>query len=314
MSGRVAVRRTAPRRRPVGLRDVPAVLAALLVTVLLAGHRLVPDGHGAGTALDSFLPWFGLLVVPVALLALATRSRLGALALLLPVVVWAGMFGPVLLPRGGGDGQLRAATQNLDAANPDPTSTVRRLVALHPDLVAVQELANDDAARLLDDTYPHQLRVGTVGLWSRYPMGDGAPVDLGLGWNRALRADVDTDHGQVRVYVAHLGSIRPGADGSRDRTLTRLADSVRADRSPRLLLLGDLNTATTDRALGQLSPPLTDAQRAAGSGFGFTWPARFPMTRPDQVLYRGLSATDASVADTGGSDHRAALADLRVAD
>jgi vancomycin resistance protein VanJ len=38
------------------------------------------------------------------------------------------------------------------------------------------------------------------------------------------------------------------------------------------------------------------------------------MTRPDQVLYRGLSATDASVADTGGSDHRAALADLRVPD
>lgn len=310
----MSVRGRAAVRPASGLRHVPSVLAALLVAALLAGHRAVPDGRGVGTVLDSFLPWFGLLVVPVALLAWATRSRWGAVALLVPALVWGVMFGPAFGSHGGGRAQFRVVTQNLDAANPAPADTARRIVALHPDLVAIEELSESSAARVLDDRYRYQVRVGTVGLWSRYPVTHGEPVDLGLGWSRALRADVRTDHGPVRVYVAHLGSIRPGQDGTRDRTLSRLASAVRADRAPHLLLVGDLNTASTDRRMRTLVPPLTDAQRAAGKGLGFTWPATFPMTRPDQVLYRGLSATGASVSDAGGSDHRAAVADLRVAD
>ena len=60
-----------------------------------------------------------------------------------------------------------------------------------------------------------------------------------------------------------------------------------------------------------LTPPLTDAQPAAGDGFGFTWPAEFPITRPDHILFRGMTATEAGVAPATGSDHRAAVASLR---
>lgn len=303
---------TAPVRRGVRVRDVVVVLAALLVAAVLAGHRLLPDRRGVGTVLDSFLPWFGLGVLPVALLAFAFRSRAGVVAVLVPALVWVGMFGGWWLPKGGGERQIRVVTQNINAANPDPARTARQLVDTRADLVAVEEMNDDTAPAVLDRTFPHEVRVGTVGLWSRFPVRTSRPVDLGLGWNRALRAEVDTTWGVVAVYVVHLASVRPGADSVRDATLLRLADEVRSDDASRLLLLGDLNTASTDRQMRHLVPPLVDAQRDAGYGFGFTWPSRFPATRPDQVLFRGMTATGASVADTDGSDHRAAVADLRV--
>lgn len=304
--------RASARSRSVRGRDVPIVLAALLVAALLAGHGLIPDRRGLGTVLDSFLPWFGLAIVPVAVVAFAARSRAGTVALLVPVLVWAVMFGGWWLPKGGGERQLRVVTQNIDAANPDPARTARQLVDTGADLVAVEEMNDDRAAEVLDRAYPHQVRVGTVGLWSRFPVRASRPLDLGLGWNRALRAEIGTTWGALAVYVVHLASVRPGEDDARDATLLRLAETVRADDASRLLIVGDLNTASTDRQMAHLVPPLVDAQRDAGYGFGFTWPSGMAMTRPDQVLFRGLTATGASVADTDGSDHRGAVADLRM--
>lgn len=65
---------------------------------------------------------------------------------------------------------------------------------------------------------------------------------------------------------------------------------MRADSADRLVVLGDLNTATTDRVFDPLTRVLGDAQADAGQGFGFTWPAELPVTRPDHVLHRGTDA------------------------
>ncbi len=307
-----ATRLVTARYRPWWVRDLPVVLASALVVVLLLGHRLVPDVASLSVVVESFLPWLGLLVLPVGFAALVNRSRAGGIALVAPVLVWVLMFGAAFLPGPSATGEFRAITQNLDAANPRPAATVAALVRTRADLVAVQELSAPAATRALNGAYPHHLTVGTVGLWSRFPLSGGGPVDLDLGWNRALRANVATTWGSVKVYVVHLASVRPGADRARDRTLERLTTQVRSDPAAHLLLLGDLNTASTDRQLGRLVPPLRDAQREAGVGFGFTWPAVFPITRPDQLLYRGLTATSATVSRTGESDHRAASAEFRV--
>jgi vancomycin resistance protein VanJ len=77
------------------------------------------------------------------------------------------------------------------------------------------------------------------------------------------------------------------------------------------VVLGDLNTAPTDRVFTPLTRLLRDAQADAGRGFGFTWPASVPVTRPDHVLYRGLTPTDAGVLRTPASDHRAVTAGFR---
>ena len=71
-----------------------------------------------------------------------------------------------------------------------------------------------------------------------------------------------------------------------------------------MLLLGDLNGTTDDRAFAGLTAQLHPAQDVAGDGFGFTWPASFPVVRIDQILVRGVEPDSSWVRPANGSDHR----------
>ncbi|WP_091589343.1 endonuclease/exonuclease/phosphatase family protein [Micromonospora krabiensis] len=301
----------APRRRR---RGTLLTAAAVLLAGVLAGHRAVPNVRGFGSLLDSVTPLLGAGVPLLALAALLRRARLALVAVLLPAVVWAALYagpwlrsGPAASATAGG---LRVASQNLRVSNPDPAATVRALA--DADLIALQEVGDETpVAEVLRPGHPHRVAVSTVALYSRYPVRDGAGVDTGLGWTRALRAVVDTPSGDLAVYVVHLGSARAGDTATRDQTVAALAARIRADPAPRLVVLGDLNTASTDRVFAPLDRLLDDAQADAGRGFGFTWPAAVPVTRPDHVLYRGLTATSAGVRRTPDSDHRAVTASFR---
>ncbi len=289
------------------------IVMSVVVTAVLAGHRLIPAFGGFTAVMESLLPWLGLAVPFLLLVAAVARSRVAAAAAAVPGLVWAAMFGSTLLrkPPGGG-GDLSAGTVNVGVRNSASGEAVR-VVAEELDLLAAQELTpGGPAARQLNKMFKHRYTVSTVGLWSRYPISDTEPLDVGLGWPRALRAVVSTPAGDVTVYVMHLASARPGHTASRDDSLAHARRFVVADRSRRILLLGDLNTATTDRGMDGLIPPLADAQREAGDGFGFTWPASFPITRPDHILFKGMRATEARVAPATGSDHRAAVASFRL--
>jgi vancomycin resistance protein VanJ len=287
------------------------MLLAGALTVLLAGHRWLPELRGATTMLESLLPWLGLAAATLLVAAPFTRSWRAVAAALVPAAVWGSIFGPQLLRAPPGEtGDLTVATANLRHSNPDQARALRA-VAANRDLLAVQELTGD-VPPPPHGRYPYRYRSGTVALYSRFPLAETTAIDVGTGYGRALRAVVDAPKGEVTVYVVHLASARPGDTALRDRTLLRTRRIIARDRSPRLLLLGDLNTATTDRKREGLAPPLLDAHQTAGRGFGFTWPARFPITRPDHILYRGLTATGAVVERIPGSDHRAAVAWLRL--
>ncbi|MFG2167351.1 endonuclease/exonuclease/phosphatase family protein [Micromonospora chersina] len=297
-----------------GRRGLIVSLCAVLLAVLLVGHRAVPNVHGLGSLVDSATPLLGLGVPLLALAALLRRSRLALLVVLLPAVVWAALYGGAWLPpaTGAGATSLRVASQNLRSGNPDPAATLDALADADPDLIGLQEV--DDGERVaaaLAGRYPHRATVSTVGLWSRWPIREAHGVDTGLGWERALRAVVAAPQGDLAVYVVHLGSARAGHTATRDETVAALATTVRADDAPRLVVLGDLNTATTDRVFAPLTHLLRDAQADAGQGFGFTWPAGLPVTRPDHVLFRGLTPTAAGVLHTPDSDHRAVTAGFR---
>lgn len=289
------------------------VIVSAVVAVALAGHSLIPAFGGFTPVLESLLPWVGLTVPLLLAVAAMARSAAAAVAALVPGVVWAVMFGSTLLSTApGGPSDLAVGTINVGVRN-NASGEAVRTVAKDLDLLAAQELTSGGpAAKQLNKMFKYRYPVSTVGLWSRYPISDAKPIDVGLGWPRALRAVVTTPKGKVTVYVMHLASARPGQTTSRDATLAQARRLIDADRSKRILLLGDLNTATTDRGMRGLTPPLIDAQRVAGEGFGFTWPAEFPITRPDHILFRGMTATRAGVAPATGSDHRAAIASLRL--
>jgi vancomycin resistance protein VanJ len=83
-----------------------------------------------------------------------------------------------------------------------------------------------------------------------------------------------------------------------------LGKAIAADRSKRVVLLGDLNGTMDDRALADLTAQMHSAQDVAGDGFGFTWPASFPVVRIDQILVRGVTPDSSWVLPANGSDHR----------
>jgi vancomycin resistance protein VanJ len=301
-----------PQRAKRRLVTGAVVFLALVVTAALAFHRSVPNVAGFGSALDTAAPLL-LLAVPVLILGAAlARTWTAAVAAVVPLLVWGALFGRAWLPKGDpGATQIRVASQNINAANPEPGATARAVAATDADVVALVEVAatqREPTAEAMAAQYDHHARVSTVELWSRYPILDYAPVDTALGWERALRAVVDTPQGELTVYAVHLGSARPGVTATRDRSLRALADAVAADPAERLVVLGDLNTAITDRVMAPLREHVRDAQADAGRGPGATWPATLPVIRPDQIFYRGLVATTSTVVRTPATDHRAVVA------
>lgn len=295
------------RRRNAGVAALG--LVATSISLLLVAHRAVPGSMGS--MVDSVLPWLFAPALLVLLVAAGFRIRRGIAASLVPALIWGLMYGPVLVDhaRDGGH-DLRVASLNVGAAT--PSVALPPLLAEDPDVIVLEEITAKNRAavtRVLTEAYPHSAFAGTVAVFSRLPLSRTKPVDIHIGWTRAMVTTVTTPKGPIRLYAAHLASARADKTAERDRTLAALAAAVHADPTARLLLAGDLNTATTDRQFSSFAP-LHDTQQEAGAGFGFTWPAGFPVVRPDHILERGLTTRRAWVLRAPGSDHRAVLADF----
>jgi vancomycin resistance protein VanJ len=311
---------------------VLAVLATLLALVMLL-HAEIPDWRwNLGSLAETVLPWLGLLIPVLLAGALCRRSAAALAALVLPAVVWLSLFGGVLSDKSRPGGFLTVASENVSAGNPDPAGSARDLAASGADVLALVELTPQAAGTYeqgLAKAYPYHALRGTVGLWSKLPLSDPQPIDImdygplastvpagqKMASDRALRTTVATDRGPLTVYVAHPGSVRvnPRAGfwtGSRDIGVRALGQAIAADPSKRVVLLGDLNGTTGDRAFAALTAQLRSAQDVAGNGFGFTWPASFPVVRIDQILVRGVQPDSSWVLPANGSDHRPVEASL----
>ncbi|WP_144122789.1 endonuclease/exonuclease/phosphatase family protein [Catellatospora sichuanensis] len=315
-------------RRPGPWKRGPVLGAlALLLGLFMLMHAKIPNRVGnLGSLVENFLPWFGLFIPVLLAAALWRRSATAVAALLLPVVVWLNLFAGLLGDKSHPGSDLTVAEHNVGADNPDPAGTARDLAASGADVLALVELTEQDRGTYeagLAQAYPYHTVQGTVGLWSKLPLSDTQPVDMKqdvgplgdtksaeakLPYNRALRTTVATGQGPLAVYVAHLGSARvnPRAGfwtADRDRNAQALGEAVAAEQNERVVLLGDLNGTMDDRAFAGLTSQLRSAQDAAGNGFGFSWPAEFPVVRIDQILFRGVVPTSSWVLPATGSDH-----------
>ncbi|MBT3150436.1 endonuclease/exonuclease/phosphatase family protein [Streptomyces sp. CHD11] len=291
---------------------MPALLAALTAG-LLVGHGLVPNTPGRlGSLLEVFLPWLGLVTVPLFGLALLRRSALALLALLLPAAAWTHLFGGLLLPGAeSGPRDLVVVQHNVSDENPDPAGTARALAGAGPDLIALQELvpaALPVYGRTLAADYPYHAVRGTVGLWSKHPLSgartlDIRPREITEPWSRGLRTVVHTPYGEIAAYVAHLPSVRLGASGlassRRDESAGLLGRALAAERQDTVVLLGDLNGTVEDRGLD----PLTSRLDVAHRGFALSFPAALPLARIDQVMARSARVDHIRTLPATGSDH-----------
>ncbi|TIH38282.1 endonuclease/exonuclease/phosphatase family protein [Subtercola vilae] len=310
-------------RRP-GHPALAAVVVALAVflTLILVFHRAIPDVGGVGLIIDTIIPWLGLLIVPLAVLGLVARRRWSRAAVLVPVFAWALLFGSATVPLSwsapaantAAGTTLTVASQNIEASSSTGDESALTLAATGADVIALEEMTAPDfttVSSTLAEKYPYSFGVGTVGLWSKYPVVHAQPLPLGLGWNRALAADLETPQGLVSIYVIHAASARPGEVSDRDSMLSALAETLPRDENQRVIAVGDFNAALTDRAMSGIEGQLSEANQSGGL-FGNTWPSNMPVTRLDHLLQRGMQVTSNTTLSAGASDHRAILTALNL--
>ncbi|MFG3345020.1 endonuclease/exonuclease/phosphatase family protein [Streptomyces sp. NPDC048018] len=307
--------------RGIWRRGIVLALCAVLLALLMGLHADVPNRIGnLGSLTETFLPWLGLFVPVLLVLGLLRRSATALIALILPVVVWLNLFGGLVVDKSEPGGDLTVVSHNVNADNLDPEGTARQIAASGADVVALEELKGDMVPvyeRILAGTYKHHSVQGTVGLWSRYPLRDPQPVDIRMGWTRAMRATVAAPKGEVAVYVAHLPSVRVRLNAGftanqRDDSAGALGEAIAHDPHARIVLLGDLNGTMNDRSLNGVTSQLRSTQGAAGDGFGFSWPASFPMARIDQILVRGVEPVSSWTLPETRSDHLPVAARVRL--
>src|ERR1044072_7367990 len=299
--------------RGIWRRGLLLAVFAVLLALIMVFHADIPNRVGnLGSLLETFLPWLGVFLPLLLVLGLVRRSAIALLALVLPVTVWLNLFGGLMFAdKSGGDGDLTVVTHNVNAENADPVATAKDVAASGAQVVALEELTTKAVptyAKALKGTYRCRAVQGTVGVWSKYPLSGTKPVDIKMGWTRALRTAVTAPSGEVAVYVAHLPSVRVEftagfTAGQRDASADALGEAIRDEALAKGVLLGDLNGTMNDRSLAPVTSQMRSAQGAAGDGFGFSWPASFPMARIDQIMVRGVNPVSAWTLAQTGSDH-----------
>ncbi len=221
---------------------------------------------------------------------------------------------------------LRVLTANLLFGRAVADAVVELVCRTHADVLFVQELTGDAAARLaragLGDLLPHQVTQpvprGTRGsIYARYPLRGGPPAAPPSAARCTARLDLPS--GQfVQLACIHAVPPRPPwSPGATARWRSQLSALPAPSDSPRILA-GDFN-ATLDHAQFRrlLRRGYVDAASQAGNGLSPTWgpqPGRRPaLLAIDHVLTdRRCAVLTTSAHGLPGSDHRALYAEVRL--
>ena len=287
----------------------------LLLACLLGLHHLIPTTRGLALIVESALPWTWVLLALLVLFMLIRFSVWSIIGVIIPALLWAGMFGAYLKPQPEQTASdIVVASQNVGARLPQPTATAKNIIDQAPDIVTIQEiesLSGEIIQKEMNAAYDYSAINDTIGVWSKWPVGETELIDLGLEWPRAFATTISTDHGDIRFYAVHMPSVRPGQESLRNAALQTLAEKIKDDPAEHVVVAGDFNSTSSDRYFSELEG-LDDTRKSVGGGFGFTWPSAFPVVRLDHILVRGFDPQFEKVMDRGTSDHRAIVAGMNL--
>lgn len=334
----------AQRSRAQRLALAALILGIVLLLLAVADVALAERDHVFGLS-RALAPYLALLLVPIGLLGLLVRGRLGlamatvaAFGLALAIV----RFLPGL-PAGAVDvdpalPRIHLATWNLYHDAVGEETLIEALADRAPAIIALQELSPGRAAIIagsdeLRERFPYQELRPTqewdgLGLLSSWPME--GPIVIGREPPHIAATVLAPGTSGLDVVSTHappplaLGSLGPTyAPGRRDEELANLRALVDASMSQGrpVVLIGDFNLTDRELAYDELTAGLVDSYRAAGSGFGHTWrppytELPFGLLRIDMVLAGPGLMPVASEPDCAarGADHCVLDVELAVED
>jgi endonuclease/exonuclease/phosphatase (EEP) superfamily protein YafD len=287
---------------------------------------------------NTFAHLLWLIALPLLLFALLLRFWRAALLLFLPAGAFVFSYGGQFLGPADdyiGTSAFSVITYNIKWRSSDYADTIDIILNADTDIVAIQELGTDAAARLEDGLageYPylalHPHRTGTVGqgILSRYPIvedevwqSEFLPASF-----MQQRVVIDVDSAEIVIYNLHLNHPFIGGGFNAHQRTLQVEDALRriAAEQSRVILLGDLNLVDLNDDYARLREQLTDAYFDVGWGLGWTFSyggfRRLPpMARLDYIFFNsyGLDGVEARVwAAAGGSDHHPVRAQLSIFD
>jgi len=334
-------------RRP--LLTTNWLYSSLLLTWFVL-HWVCADRVWWLALLNAFVPWLFLPLLLLLPLQLGVQDVIAAFGLLPPLLLFLCLYGQLFMPpwlrtSAPSGPTLRVMSFNIWGGS--HTRETAQVIADNglPDLVALQELAPDMAdllVKLFPTVYPYQwLEAGFgnhgMGILSRYPLN-------------VLNANALTDptwavqvvqvnapgqpftfynvhpHGtNILLYWQQGSSVRQNVEQSYQARLAfaqKLLDDIQKRRGP-ILVAGDFNSTDQSAVYRHITTKLIDAQRAAGWGFGHTFPAYqgsfygipIParLMRIDMIFYSSaFQAITQDVSKTHGeSDHLPVVATLK---
>jgi vancomycin resistance protein VanJ len=259
-----------------------------------------------------------LLLITPALLLTGAKNLLWTqvVALLLTLGPLMGLVLPWPTRAAGGP-TLELLSYNVNTAYAGADEVLRVVDQIEPDLVMFQESPWDGPLHDgLRARFPYFDSTTQFMLASRHPILERtAPkppgTEGGPYLHRFMRYVVDSPLGRLAVYNLHpvsprgklgverarrilKGSPRPDRNGDPEESLTtnaamreaQIAEAAalaRTEHHP-VLLAGDTNLPGLSAALHRHLGIYDDGFNAAGSGFGYTFPARRPFLRLDRIL------------------------------
>jgi endonuclease/exonuclease/phosphatase (EEP) superfamily protein YafD len=290
-------------RRWLGRAAIAATAAVALTEWVLMILR--PESGPLGV-LEVFTPHLALLGIALIPFTFLDRRRAAAISAVALVVVTVARFGGdwISLPVGAppdGTVRIEVETWNLETDARPPADTVAALKQTAADVVGLQELQDETAAAITSDAelaarYPYHAfapRPGVLGLGllSRFPISDATyktnpafqemSLDLGAGRRLAI-----LNSHPLHASVSGLGRSRLpiGLDvARRNQDLVEIRSRIEARIAAGwpVVLLGDLNTASSEPAFDRLTRGLRDVHAEAGFGPGWTW-------RPIRLEFLGI--------------------------
>ncbi|MFB0547134.1 MAG: endonuclease/exonuclease/phosphatase family protein [Anaerolineae bacterium] len=282
---------------------------------------------------------------PALIITLIARKRLLWLINLPFLVLFGWLYGELFLPRlptkpAQDAPVVTVMSFNVLYSNGHGEALADVIAAQKADIVALHELTPEIADTLVDrlgEDYPYQIilaRRGSAGLgvMSRYPLRDEGIVAL-QPWGEAAAHGmlVEVDGWLLRLLNVHampvpFSSITETIEyitwsfRKREAQIETLMRYLEGRHEP-VIVVGDFNVTDQNAAYSYLTKHLTDAYRAAGWGFGHTFPApprrlwslpvMFLPLRIDYIFHSpDMVALSAHVGPPDGSDHQPVVARL----
>nr|WP_163801548.1 endonuclease/exonuclease/phosphatase family protein [Mycolicibacterium sediminis] len=296
---------------------------ALVAACLGLAVRYLPVTDHVMVILTSASPYL-MLAAPVAVVLLALSRRwvpvvLAVVAMLVVVAVRIPLYtGPET--RQAQTTPVRVMTANLGMGRADARATAATARDL-ADVLVVQEMTPEAQAGLsatgVDRDFPYRVVdprdvASGIGVWSRHPIVESAPVDGYAMPMLEVRLRVPGVAFDPTVLAVHLAAPWPAPIDAWRRDVERLPATLRTlaldAGSGAVIVAGDLN-ATVDmlpfRRL--LDNGYRDAAEQAGAGMSRTFPGQRRVPPPllgiDHVLVRLSSASSLQRVPLPGSDH-----------